>query len=174
MSLNNKEDSKLLQKHSPWGELNHQLITRKSNKNCTPRLLTKPCSHWLCGPKQRFSGQLLRSHWKESCQPAKRTDKEAFFKLEVDERLKGYRLGDVTVTSRGVEVHNPSLPPQLSCTVDFWEFTWNRYRSEMIWAWKQIQKNEIVVIWQILKREHEKSTKQRQQNLIFLINQHVV
>ena len=49
----------------------------------------------------------------------KRTDKEAFFKLEVDERLQGYQLGDVTVTSRGVEVHNPSLPPQLSCTVDF-------------------------------------------------------
>ena len=31
----------------------------------------------------------------------KRTDKEAFFKLEVDARLQGYRLGDGTVTSRG-------------------------------------------------------------------------
>ena len=30
----------------------------------------------------------------------KRTDKEAFFKLEVDARLHGYRLGDGTVTSR--------------------------------------------------------------------------
>ena len=62
----------------------------------------------------------------------KRTDKEAFFKLEVDARLQGYRLGDVTVTSRGVEVHHPSLPPKLSCTIDFWEFAWNKYRPEMI------------------------------------------
>lgn len=62
----------------------------------------------------------------------KRADKEAFFKLEVDARLQGYRLGDGTVTSRGVEVRNPSLPPQLSCTVDFWEFAWDKYRPEMI------------------------------------------
>ena len=54
----------------------------------------------------------------------KRTDKEAFFKLEVDARLQGYRLGDGTVTSSGVEARNPSLPPKLSCTVDFWEFAW--------------------------------------------------
>ena len=62
----------------------------------------------------------------------KRTDKAAFFKLEVDARLQGYWLGDGTVTSRGVEIRNPSLHPQLSCTVYFWEFAWNKYRPEMI------------------------------------------
>ena len=62
----------------------------------------------------------------------KRTDKEAFFKLEVDARLQGYRLGDVIVTSKGVEARNPSLSQKLSCTIDFWEFAWNKYQPEMI------------------------------------------